>query len=371
MPQNVTIQITVKGIVMLLVTALLVLMLVKFNQILLILFLAILLAVAIDPLTNKLERRGVPRALAIVLQYVVILGTLGLVLSLLGPVLTNEFTSLGTNLPTYLTQLAALPTTLLGSRAPQLTNLISAGNITQQIGGELGKFASGLGGALIGLGKVLSKILINTFLILVVGFFLTSDARFAPHLISRFFPPRQRATASELASEIGGRLGHWVRAQLLVGLFFGTLFGLGLKIAGVPNAISLAVVGGVLELIPYVGGAIVTVIGMVVAVNVSPWLSLFVVGWYLVVANIESHVVYPKLVGNIVGLHPLTIIIALFVGAELKGIMGALLAVPVAVVLQVLFDHFYRFDDTVTTPSTVGEERAVPTPGATSLIPKT
>ena len=65
----------------------------------------------------------------------------------------------------------------------------------------------------------------------------------------------------------------------------------------------------------------------------------------LIVANIESHVVYPKLVGDIVGLHPLTIIIALFIGAEAKGIMGALLAVPVAVVLQVLFDHFYRFED--------------------------
>jgi predicted PurR-regulated permease PerM len=66
----------------------------------------------------------------------------------------------------------------------------------------------------------------------------------------------------------------------------------------------------------------------------------------IVVANIESHVLYPKVVGNAVGLHPLTIILALFIGAEAKGIIGALVAVPVAVVLQVVFDRFYRFPDT-------------------------
>jgi predicted PurR-regulated permease PerM len=148
-----------------------------------------------------------------------------------------------------------------------------------------------------------------------------------------------------LAREIGRRLGHWARAQALVGLFFGVTFGLGLAILGVPYALSLGVAGAVLELIPYVGGVIVTALGFLVALAVSPLLALGVIVLYLIVANIESHVVYPKLVGDIVGLHPLVIIIALFVGAEVKGVLGALLAVPVTVVIQVLFDHFYRFED--------------------------
>jgi predicted PurR-regulated permease PerM len=102
----------------------------------------------------------------------------------------------------------------------------------------------------------------------------------------------------------------------------------------------------VLELIPYVGGITVTAIAMLVAVTISPWRALAVLILEIVVANIESHVLYPKVVGDAVGLHPLTIILALFIGAEAKGIIGALVAVPVAVVLQVVFDRFYRFHDT-------------------------
>src|SRR5205085_8069260 len=115
---------------------------------------------------------------------------------------------------------------------------------------------------------------------------------------------------------------------------------------GVPYAFSLGVAGAVLELIPYLGGAIVTIAAMLVALSISPWLALGVLGLELLVANIESRIVYPKLVGDIVGLHPLAIIIALFIGAEAKGIIGALLAVPAAIVIQVLFERFYRFEDT-------------------------
>jgi len=90
----------------------------------------------------------------------------------------------------------------------------------------------------------------------------------------------------------------------------------------------------------------VTAIAMLVALTISPLHALGVLVLEIVVANVESHVLYPKVVGDAVGLHPLTIILALFIGAEAKGIMGALVAVPVAAVLQVVFDRFYRFSDT-------------------------
>ncbi|HET7321451.1 MAG TPA: AI-2E family transporter, partial [Longimicrobiaceae bacterium] len=173
--------------------------------------------------------------------------------------------------------------------------------------------------------------------------FFSVDSEFAPRVIGRFFPPSVRPTVSALATEMGLRLGHWVRAQLLVGLFFGTFFGIGLALLGIPYALSLGVAGAVLELIPYVGGAVVTVIAMLVALGISPLMMVGVLVLEIIVANVESHVVYPKLVGEMVGVHPLVVIIALFIGAEAKGVIGALLAVPVAVVVQVLFDRFYRF----------------------------
>jgi predicted PurR-regulated permease PerM len=252
-------------------------------------------------------------------------------------------------LPALTRQVLALPTTWITPHFPSLKQQLSSSNLTDQLSGELGAMAGGVGGLLVGLGQRLTTILISTLLILVVGFFMAADARFAPRVIARFFPPRYRATVADLAHQLSRRLGHWARAQALVGLFFGVTFGLGLALLGVPYALSLGVAGAVLELIPYVGGAVVTGLGMLVALAVSPWLALGVLVLYLVVAAIESHVVYPKLVGDIVGLHPLVIIVALFLGAEAKGILGALLAVPVAVVIQVLFDHFYSFDEVAST----------------------
>jgi predicted PurR-regulated permease PerM len=345
MPENVTIQITVRGLLLVLAVVAVVWVLVIFNKLLLILLLSVLLAVGMDPVVNRLERAHVPRALAILLVYVVLLAVLVLSVGLLVPVVVMEFTQLTANLPDLVRRVVEVPSRWILPHVPALRDSLSPDDLARRVGGELGGLAGGAGKFLLGLGAAVSALVISTFLVLVVAFFFAVDARFAPRVIARFFPPSARPTAASLMREMGERLGHWVRAQLLVGLFFGVCFGLGLALMGVPYALSLGVAGGVLELIPYVGGIIVTVLAMLVALTISPLLALGVLVLEVVVANIESHIVYPKLVGDIVGLHPLFIIIALFVGAEAKGVIGALLAVPVAVILQVLFDRFYRFDE--------------------------
>ena len=357
MPQNVTIQITMKSIALLLAAAALIWLFTNFSSILLVLFLAILLAVAITPLITRLERRRVPRAIAILIAYLGLIAIVSAAVALLVPVLVEEVSQLTTNFPQLVRSALELPAKWITPYFPQASQYLEASNLAQTFGDQIGSLVGGVGTFVLTLGATITSILITGFLVLVVGFFLTVDAEFAPHFIARMFPPRYRPTATTLAREIGARLGHWVRAQLLVGLFYGVTFGIGLALMGVPYAFSLGVAGAILELIPYVGGAIVTALAMVVALSISPWLTLGVLVWEIVVANIESHVVYPKLVGDIVGLHPLVIIIALFIGAEARGVMGALLAIPVAVVIQVLFEHFYRFEDT---PEAV----VTPAPGA-------
>lgn len=359
MPQTITIQITVKGIILLLVALAAVWLLVKFGGILLLLFLAALLAVAITPLVERLEA-GMPRWVAIVLVYLGILAVAGAAISLLVPVLVEELSQLGESLPQITQRLLDLPQHWISTYFPALGRIAS--DLPQQLSSDAGALAGGIGTLLVTLGRTLTTILINFLLVLVVAFFLTSDAHFAPRFIARFFPPNYRPITSELAHRVGRQLGHWVRAQLLVGLFFGVAFGLGLALLGVPYAFSLGVAGAILELIPYVGGLIVTVVAMLVALSISPWLALGVLVVEIAVATIESHIVYPKLVGNIVGLHPLTTIVALFVGAEARGVVGALLAVPVAIVLQVLFEHFYRFEEALPAAT---EDLTIVTPAVT------
>jgi predicted PurR-regulated permease PerM len=340
--RTINIRITGRAIAMLLAALALVWLVVAFSKILFILFLAILLAVGIDPVVDRLERRKVPRSLAIFIIYVGLLSVLMLAVALLVPVLIEESTQLADNLPHIAEQVVSLPQHL---NVPGLDR-VNTQDLGRRLADEIGSLVSEVPRLMLGVGKAVTGILVSALLVLVVGFFLSADANFAPRFIGRFFPPRARPQVHEISREVAGRLGHWVRAQILVGVFFGTAFGIGLALLGVPFALSLGVAGAVLELIPYVGGATVTAIAMLVAVTISPWRALAVLVLEIVVANIESHVLYPKVVGNAVGLHPLSIILALFIGAEAKGILGALLAVPVAVVLQVLFDRFYRFDDT-------------------------
>ncbi|HEX8906002.1 MAG TPA: AI-2E family transporter, partial [Longimicrobiaceae bacterium] len=344
--RSITIRITGRAVTILLAALALVWLVAGFSKILFILFLAILLAVGIDPLVDRMERWKLPRSLAIFLIYLAILGVLVSAVALLVPVLVEESSQLANSLPRIAQQVGDLA----GNESIGIPGVgrISTSELGHRLGGEIGSVVAGVPRMLVDVGKAVTGILVSALLVLVVGFFLSADANFAPRFLARFFPPRTRPMVSELSREIAGRLGHWVRAQILVGLFFGTAFGLGLALLGVPFALSLGVAGAVLELIPYVGGVTVTAIAMLVALTISPWRALAVLVLEIIVANVESHVLYPKVVGDAVGLHSLTIILALFIGAEAKGIMGALLAVPVAVVLQVLFDRFYRFHDTGT-----------------------
>ena len=362
-PRVINIRITGRAVAILLAALGLVWLVVGFSEILFILFLAILLAVGIDPLVDRMERWKLPRSVAIFVIYLGILGVLVSAVALLVPVLIEESSQLADSLPRIAQQLGDLA----GNERFTIPGVgeISTSELGRKLGGEIGSLVAGVPRILVGVGKAITGVLVSSLLVLVVGFFLSADANFAPRFLARFFPPRSRPTVTELSREISGRLGHWVRAQLLVGAFFGVFFGVGLALLGVPFALSLGVAGAVLELIPYVGGVTVTLIAMLVAVTISPWKALLVLILEIVVANVESHVLYPKVVGDAVGLHPLTIILALFIGAEAKGIIGALVAVPVAVVLQVIFDRFYRFEDTgkiILPETTHAEADPVPVP---------
>jgi predicted PurR-regulated permease PerM len=346
MPQQLHIHISVKSVLLLLAAGAVIWLIANFSGILLILFVAILLAVAISPLVARIEAQRVPRVLAIVLIYLGLLAVASLAISILVPVVVDESAQLSTSLPKLAEGAFNLPQRWLSF----LGQPIEISSLAQQLSDQLGGLVGGAGALLLGIGQALTTIILNGLLVLVVAFILTADAQFAPRFIARFFPPSYRPMAAKLAREMGDRLGHWVRAQLLVCLFYGVCFGLGLGLIGVPYAFALGLAAAFMELIPYVGGLIITALSVLIALSISPWMALGVVALYLVVSNVEANILYPKIVGDIVGLHPLVIIIALFLGAEARGVMGALLAVPLAVVIQVLFEQFYRFEEPAAAP---------------------
>jgi len=321
------------------------------THILVVLFLAVLVAAAASTVANRLARYRVPRAAAILLTYLALLAILAGLVGLIVPLLGGEFVLLRDNFPRYEDQANALLARLpgRGGPPPRVNDLVAPLTAyAQTAAGDVGRGVRDVG-----------ALLVTGLLILVFAFFLAVDERFAQRVVARFFPPAVRAQAERLLGRLGTSLGAWVRAQLLVGLFFGATFGLGLAVLRVPYAATIGTVGAVLEIIPYVGGVVTIALALLMAATTGKlWLLGAVLVWYLVVTNVEAHVVYPKLVGEIVGLRPLVVVLALFVGAEALGIVGALLAIPVAVVLQTLLDEFYTFP--TGTPDGAAEAHAAP-----------
>ncbi len=338
MQGEVNLRLTNRAIFLVLGAGVLVWLLFNATHIVVVLFIAILLATAVSSAANYLERFRVPRALAILLTYLLVLAILAGVVGLLVPLISDEVQLLRTNLPSYQSQADALL-----ARFPQASGQpLKVDDVIGSLSGRLQEGAVELGRGVAEVGSAVVTLL----LIFVFAFFMAADNRFAQRVVRRFFPPAMRDRAGTIMDKMGDGLGQWVRAQLLLAAFFGIAFGIGLAILRVPYALTLAVVGAVLEVIPYIGGFVTVVLALLVAATTGQlWLVGATLIWYLLVVNVEAHIVGPKMVGDVVGLHPLVVVVSLFIGEEVLGILGALLAVPIAVVIQILLDQFWKFGD--------------------------
>jgi predicted PurR-regulated permease PerM len=327
------------------------------KHVFIVLFTSILLAAAVAPPAHYLARYRIPRPVTILLIYLVVLAVLIGIVALLVPVVVNEVNGLQESLPQYGDELQRQ----IARVAPAQAGRLSAASAANELSSRLAGFA----GTLTSVVFSLFSAGISVVLILVMAFFMADEENFATRTITRLVPPRYQLRTLALMGRIGTRLGQWARAQLLLAAFFGVAFGIGLRIMGIHYAVTLGVVGAVLEIIPYVGGFITVALAVLLALTQHPILAIPVVVWYIVVVELEGHVLAPILMDRMLGIHPLVIVIALFLGGEALGILGALLAVPIAIVIQSLLDEFYRFrvpkGAEIVSPPAMAQELLLPT----------
>ncbi len=303
------------------------------EQVFVALFTAILLASAVSPLAGKLQRYKVPRGVTVLLFYLVGAAIVAGVIALIVPLVSEEVGALQDRLPEYEEDVRELIERFAPGQQDKLTQSELLDRVFQQIGGGLDRATD--------LARSTTSVIIRVIIILVLAYYMAVEADFAERVVRRWVPARHRPRFQRVVGRIGSRLGAWARAQLLMALFFGVFFAIGLRVAGVPYAVTLGVIGGVLEVMPYVGGLITMIIAVLVAATKDPVLIFVALGWYTVVVQVQSHVLAPIVMGKAVHMHPLVVVVALFVGTEALGVYGALLAVPIAVVIQVLLDEFY------------------------------
>jgi predicted PurR-regulated permease PerM len=304
---------------------------------------AIVVAAATAPAADALERYRIPRGVTVLAIYLVVAAVFVSLVLLLTPVAITEIRLARDALPGYGRDLQDLIERIAPGQADQISAERLTDRAVDQIGGLLGRATD--------LALATTTVLLQALIVLVMAYFMVVEADFAQRVVRRFTPAPHRERTVRVLSTIGTKLGQWARAQALLAIFFGVAFGLGLKLLGVHYGLTLGLVGGVIEIIPYVGGAITLILAVFVAGTQSPWLVLWTIVLYTVVVQIQAHVLGPLLIGKAVGLHPLVVVIALFIGIETLGVLGGLLAVPLAIVIQVLLDEFFAAAPDITGPA--------------------
>ncbi|MEZ4570976.1 MAG: AI-2E family transporter [Thermomicrobiales bacterium] len=279
------------------------------------------------------QERRVPRQAGVLLIYLLLIGILAGIVLLLIPLVSAEVATADEEIPKYQTRVEDF----VNRVAPNRDFHLSFSSVSDSLSNNLDTLAVRLTEVTISTGRGL----VLLFVTLVISYYLAVRPDLVPRAIIRFLPEAHHSRVETIDESARNRIGGWARGQALVALSFGTAMGLGLWIIGVPFAISLGVIAAVLEVIPYIGGVVTILLAVPLALTVGPGHAIAAFVLYIVLAQIEAHIVMPYFLGRGVELPPVVVLIALLAGAEVAGIIGILLAVPVSVVIWAIVEEIW------------------------------
>lgn len=324
----------------------------------LVLILAALFAYLVAPIVHAAERplriagrrRRLPRTGAIAVAYVLVAGIAFAGAALLLPSTTRQVNDMMARVPAYTQSILAWEHGWSGYyerlripvevRQAVDSSVLAAGTSVVDAAKR----------SLLALAGVLTD-LPWLVLIPILAFFLLKDAASFRRSILKALPHRLRLGGHRLFEELNATMAAYVRAQLFACALVGSVCGLGFAALGVPYPVVLGVLAGVLEFIPLVGPFLLAVVASIVGALHDPILTLWVIGFLAVVRVVEDYVIYPRLIRRGIRLHPLAVIVAVMVGAELDGVAGMFLAVPTVAIATVVFRHWLEWRGTDDPPA--------------------
>lgn len=294
---------------------------------------------------SLLEERGIKRAFAVGICYLVTLGALTLVSAFIVPAIVDQLQQFTTDMPRYYRLAEAWWSGLQGQvEAVVLPQWIRSGitDAVSSISSSIAKWASTLAGGVLSFGQSAATFLIDFVLAFVIGFWALKDLPQVRGDIMRLVGEHRRSEAEMIAETVLRVLGGYVRGQLVVSAVTGVLVWIGLALLGVPYALVLGLLTGILNVVPYVGPFIGGVSAAIVGLFVSPLIGLGAIGIVLGAQQLTDMFVTPRVMSEQVDLHPLLVILSLLVGGTLFGFWGLILAIPVAAIIKGLFVYYYE-----------------------------
>jgi predicted PurR-regulated permease PerM len=354
------------------------------STLLLLLVISIFFCYMIAPLVRLFEQplyfRGrelkMPRGLAILFIYVIIGFVLFFALQLVWPVLSDQIKELGANLPAYIqSSSAAIGKTVNDSNSwvrhlklpPQWRDYLMSGT-SQITEGMLPWLRSLLFAAL-----ALFKYLPWLILVPILSFFLLKDAAALERAVVDLFPnERLQKRVHWLLLDVSRTLAAYIRAQLTACVEVGTLVTIGLGLIGAPYAVVVGAISGLLEFIPMIGPFIAALIAFSLTLTVSFKLALVVAAFLAALRIAQDYIIYPRIVGHGIRMHPLVVIIAILGGAEIGGLVGVFLSIPFVGLIIVAYNHYlaYRGLQTIQSVAQSTEPELAPSSHSTPVLEK-
>lgn len=309
----------------------LVFLLIEAWQIIASVFLAIVISAALEPSLRWLETKNIKRIYSVPVIYLIAFGLIVGTFYAVIPGLFYEIGNLSQDLPERVDSFVdnTFAGTLFEGVIPNVQDLFV--NLEDRIGGlgeNLFSFATTIFGGVVSL-----------IFVVVASFWLCLDRREVHRFLTSFTPAAHRGYISNLWGRIQRRLGNWMQAQFIIAVFMGVSVFVLLTILGSPYALTLGVVAGFLEVIPFIGPLIAggLILGLVALDSVVK--GIIAVSIYILFQQLEQNVVVPTIMSKVIGSNPLVILVAALIGAELLGFWGIVLAIPtVAVLSEILRD---------------------------------
>ncbi len=314
-----------------------------FVHVIVLLLLAMAVAFLITPPVDFLHRY-IPRGLAALAVYIVVLAILGgffyaLFLSLIQQV--NYFSN---NLPGYVQNLPNTYSTFQQWLIKQGVPQTAISKALSTISDQANAFALSLASNLVSVMLIIADIIINALLVTVLSFYLTVDGKRVRDSIFSIVPKRAMPHVLLFEDALNRVVGNYIRGQLTLAALIGFLAGMGTFFLGLKNfSLIIAVLAFLFETIPMVGPALASIPAILISLLLpDPFPRTYeIVGYFVLVQVVESNVLGPRIVGHAVGLHPVASILALIAGAQLFGAFGALIATPVLAAAWVVIASLY------------------------------
>ena len=312
----------------------------RFYQVIFTLFVAIVLGTVIRPVVSWLNRRGLPRIAAVILIYFLLLGLVISFLLLLFPLIFEQGTTIITAVPGYYqnlrTWMVNYPNQLFGQLSQSLPLVLPGLEPVKQTGQQM---LDSVGQAFSYFTSGFEVIFMATAILLLTIHWTLDGPRTIQSLL-QMIPKNKRESIYDLISAMETKVGFYIAGQGVLCLVIGVMSLVAYLLIGLPNALILALIAGVLEAVPMIGPVLGAIPAAVIALSISPSKLGWVIASTVVIQQLENSLLVPRIMRKAVGVNPFVTLLSFFAFSSLFGIAGSLMAIPIAAIIQLLLNHY-------------------------------